>query len=46
MIRGDLDHIARLLGGKLHGPAAPFAGVAIDTRRGKVVAVRHHQGIG
>lgn len=33
MIRGDLDHVARLLGGRLHGPAAAFAGVAIDTRR-------------
>lgn len=33
MIRGDLDHIARLLGGTLRGSAAAFAGVAIDTRR-------------
>jgi UDP-N-acetylmuramoyl-tripeptide--D-alanyl-D-alanine ligase len=33
MIRGDLDHVARLLGGKLHGSAALFAGVTIDSRR-------------
>lgn len=32
-MRGDLAHVARLLGGDLHGNAAAFAGVTIDTRQ-------------